>query len=601
MHKVRLKGVCLGRAQLLQKVTCVVFTLLMMFWLGLDAASGQVAEAPAWGERGMVVSARKEASHAGREVLRDGGNAVDAAVTVGFVLAVTYPRAGNIGGGGFMVFRDDEGDATTIDFREEAPAAATRTMYQDEDGSVVPQRSRLGHLASGVPGSVAGMLTALEKYGTMPRERVLAPAIRLAEEGFTLSRSQAERFNEHYSVFTRYPGSKKYFTKGDTTKKYRAGEQFVQSDLADVLKRIRDQGRDGFYAGETADLIAQEMERGGGIITKKDLATYEAKEREPIVGTYRGYRVFSMPPPSSGGIAVVQLLNAVEPYDLPAMGFHSSASIHLMGEAMRRVYADRAKWLGDSDYFPVPRKGLISKDYMRERMASFNPYRADTSSTLSHGTPPGAESMQTTHYSVVDNEGNAVSVTTTINAGFGSKVVVDGAGFFLNNEMDDFSAKPGVPNMYGLVGGEANAVEPGKRMLSSMSPTIVEDPEGRLSLVIGTPGGSTIITTVFQVITNVIDFGMDIQEAVSVGRIHHQWLPDVLEYETRAIAPDVVENLEKRGWKVESDDPWGRADGIRVRYQAPAAIPAGDVAVQEGTAVYFGGADPRGGDVAAGY
>lgn len=601
IHFRRLTGKLHRETQSFQKVTCVLFTVLTLIGLVPRPTSGQVAQAPEWGEKGMVVTAREEASHAGREVLRDGGNAVDAAVTVGFVLAVTYPRAGNIGGGGFMVFRDKNGQATTIDFREEAPAAATRDMYQDEDGNVVPRRSRYGHLASGIPGSVAGMLTALEKYGTMSRNRVMTPAIQLARDGFTLTRSQAERFNQHYTEFSNYPGSGKYFTKGDSAKKFRAGEQFVQRDLAEVLERIRDQGRDGFYAGRTAELIVEEMERGGGLITKSDLANYEAKEREPVVGTYRDYRIMSMPSPSSGGIAIVQLLNAVEPYDLTEMGFHSSESIHLMGEAMRRVYADRAKWLGDSDFFPVPREGLIGKEYMRERMASFNPYRADTSETISHGFPPGHESAQTTHYSVVDSAGNAVAVTTTINAGFGSKVVVDGAGFFLNNEMDDFSAKPGVPNMYGLIGGEANAIEPGKRMLSSMSPTIVEDPDGRLYMVVGTPGGSTIITTVFQVITNVIDFGMDIQEAVSAGRIHHQWLPDVMEYETGTLAPDVVRNLERRGWTVESDSPWGRADAIRVRYQAPAAIPVGEVAVQESTAVRYGGADPRGGDKAAGY
>jgi gamma-glutamyltranspeptidase/glutathione hydrolase len=431
------------------------------------------------------------------------------------------------------------------------------------------------------------MLMALEKYGTMSRERLMAPAIRLAEQGFTLTRAQAERFNANYSAFAAYAGSRKYFTKGDSAKKFRAGEQFVQSDLAEVLKRIRDQGREGFYSGRTAELIAEEMERGGGIITKEDLASYRAKEREPIIGRYRGRRVISMPPPSSGGIAVVQLLNAVEPYDLSEMGFHSSATIHLMGEAMRRVYADRAKWLGDSDFFPVPREGLLGKEYMRQRMSTFNPYRADTSSTIAHGTPPGAESTETTHYSVVDGEGNAVSVTTTINAGFGSKVVVDGAGFFLNNEMDDFSAKPGVPNMYGLVGGEANAVEPGKRMLSSMSPTIVEDPEGRLLLVIGTPGGSTIITTVFQVITNVIDHGMDIQEAVSVGRVHHQWLPDEILFEPNAFDPELLQKLRDKGYKVREGTGIiiGKVDAILRR-------PDGKLE---------GGADRRGDDTAVGF
>lgn len=543
---------------------------------------------PVTAENGMVVSAKIEASEAGVEVLQKGGNAVDAAVATGFALAVVYPSAGNVGGGGFMVVRFADGRATTIDYREEAPGAATRDMYLDSTGEFVHGPSTTGHLASGVPGSPAGLLLAHQKYGRLPLDEVMKPAIRLAAEGFRLSRRDAASFNWNYEQFARFESTKKYFTKGSPDRRYQPGELFIQKDLADVLRRIRDRGHDGFYHGKTAELIAAEMERGGGIITLEDLANYDAVEREPVYSTYRGHRIISMRPPSSGGVALAQLLNAVEPYDLKEMGFHSSATVHLLGEAMRRVYADRAQWLGDPDYFDVPVEALIEKEYMQERMAGFDPDRADSSASISYGNPLAYESTETTHYSVVDADGNAVSVTTTINGSYGSGVVVDGGGFFLNNEMDDFSAKPGEPNMFGLVGSEANAIEPGKRMLSSMTPTIVEDPDGRLYMVIGSPGGGRIITIVFQTILNVIDFEMDIQEAVAARRIHHQWLPDVLEYEPLGLPADVTHNLRERGWELDVDGPWGRADGIVVRY-----LPDG--------VLLEGGADPRGEDMAVGY
>ena len=544
-------------------------------------------EDPVRAEHGLVVAAHEKASQAGVNIMKQGGNAIDAAVATGFALAVVYPNAGNLGGGGFMVIRDQEGQATTIDFREKAPRAATRDMYLDSTGTYVPR----GYLASGVPGSVAGLLAAHERYGQLPRRLVMQPAIELAAEGFRLSADQAARFNQHRETFLQYPATARYFTKADSTR-FEEGDLFVQEDLAEVLRRIRVHGRDDFYSGKTARLIVEEMERGGGLITREDLMEYEVVERAPITATYRGYRLFSMPPPSSGGIALAQLLHAVEPYDLEQMGFNSSAAVHLMGEAMRRVYADRSKWLGDADYFPVPVDELVDPGYMRRRMADFNPYRASVSDSMSHGQPVAYESRETTHYSVVDSAGMAVSVTTTLNGGYGSKVVVDGAGFFMNNEMDDFSAKPGVPNMYGLVGSEANAIEPGKRMLSSMSPSIVEDPQGRLFMVIGTPGGSTIITTVFQVILNVIDHGMNIKEAVSAPRVHHQWLPDLLRYERWGLARDVVRNLEHRGWTVRQAGNWGRANGITVRYQnLPDSLPR----------LYLGGADPRRNSVAVGY
>ncbi len=563
-------------------------------------------EDPVRALNGMVVSAQVDASEAGVEVLRRGGNAIDAAVATGFALAVTYPAAGNIGGGGFMVIRLKDGTTTSIDYREKAPGAATRDMYLDENGDFIPSLSQRGYLASGVPGSVAGLLAAHEKYGKLSRKEVMAPALKLAKKGYVLSRRQAQTYNAYYDTFSEFAATRKYFTKGDSTRGYREGERFKQRDLYKVLKRIQKEGRDGFYTGKTADLIVAEMQRGGGIITHEDLAAYNSVERQPIVGEYRGYKVYSMPPASSGGIALVQLLNAVEPFDIRSMGFNSSATIHLLGESMRRVYADRAEWLGDSDFFDVPVDELIDKEYMLRRMRDFNPDSAGQSVEVTFGNPFANESTETTHYSVVDADGNAVSVTTTINSGFGSKVVVDGAGFFMNNEMDDFSAKPGVPNQFGLLGNEANAIEPGKRMLSAMTPTIVEDHDGRLKMVIGTPGGSTIITTVFQAIMNVVDHEMDIASAVSSPRVHHQWFPDVMYYEKDGLAVDVVENLEKRGWSVvERSGTSGRADGIVVQYQTRDRFvdEAGldEIQMSDKIRVLLGGADPRGEDIAVGY
>jgi len=591
-----------------------VYVLLLFvvstMWIGCTGTDVRtrtvLSSTPYFAENGLVVSAHIDASEAGVEVMRQGGNAVDVAVATGFALAVVYPVAGNIGGGGFMVIRFNDGESTSFDYREKAPLKASRDMYLDEDGNVVGGLSRRGYLASGVPGSVAGMVKAHEKYGRLPLSKVLAPAIRLADKGFILTRRHADRFNAYAGSFSRYPSTRKYFTKGEPGQRYMEGERFIQKDLARVLRHIAKKGHNGFYRGETADLIVAEMERGGGLITHEDLTSYEAIERTPVSGTYRDYRLVSMPPSSSGGVALLQLLNAVESFDIAEMGFNSSETIHLMGEAMRLVYADRAEWLGDSDFFPVPVDALIQKEYMQRRMEAFDPQRAGTSVTTAHGEPLAYESTETTHYSVVDGEGNAASVTTTINGGFGSHVVVDGAGFFLNNEMDDFSSKPGVPNMYGLVGSEANSIEPGKRMLSSMTPTIIEDPQGRLFMIIGTPGGSTIITTVFQVIMNVIDFEMNIQEAVAAPRVHHQWLPDVLYFERRGLAKDVVVNLESRGWTVtERGGTSGLADGIVVQYggDRDEVDPSGLDLYNTGyeSRVFLGGADPRGEDSAAGY
>lgn len=543
----------------------LAFTLIvaapLVFPSGASAQVGAVAD-PVESDRGMIVSAERHATAAGRAMLDAGGNAVDAAVATGFALAVTHPMAGNVGGGGFMVIRFPDGSSITIDHREEAPGGADRDMYLDADGEIDTERRQVGHLAAGVPGTVAGLLHALEEYGSLSREDVLEPAITLAREGFPLSRREAERLNRYRSDFQTFEGSTRYFTKEGG---FSRGDVFVQEDLAEGLQRIADEGRNGFYTGETADLIVAEMERGGGLISHEDLRSYQPVEREPITLDYRGHRIITMGPPSSGGIALAQLFGAVEPFDVEALGFGGSATIHLMGEAMRRAYADRATFPGDPDFVDMPLQGLMDTTYIRERMRTFDSTMVTPSDSVSSGTPPSWESDETTHYSAVDETGMAVSVTTTINALYGSKVAVDGAGFFLNNEMADFTAKPGEPDMFGLIGSEANAIEPGKRPLSSMTPTIVENPDGRLLLLIGSPGGSTIITTVFQVILNMVDHGMTLPESIAAPRVHHQWQPDELRYERFGLAPDVRERLLEKGWSLSGGTTrWGRAQGITV-------------------------------------
>jgi len=561
-----------------------------------NAHSVPVAPVPEYARNGMVVAAKQEAAAAGVAMLEKGGNAVDAAVATGFALAVVHPWAGNIGGGGFMVIRMPDGSVTTIDYREDAPSGATQEVYLNDDGNALRKRSRRGYLASGVPGSVAGLLKALDEHGTLDRETVMAPAIRLAWEGFRLSHSLAQDLNETYDEFADFPTAKKYFMKGDSTKKYRAGELFVQKDLARTLERIQKRGRSEFYEGKTADLIAKQFQANGGLIDKQDLAEYEAVEREPVTATYRGYEVHSMGPPSSGGVAIAQLLNAAEMKPIDEMGFNSSATVHYIGEAMRRVFADRAKWLGDPDHVRVPTEGLVQESYMRRRMASFDSTRITPTDSVRAGQPAMAgESMETSHYSVADSSGMAVSVTTTLNSGYGSKVVIDEAGFFMNNEMNDFVLKPGVPNQFGLSGTKRNLVAPDRRMVSSMSPTIAEDPQGRLHLVIGAPGGSTIITTTFQVIMNVIDHGMNVQRAVAAGRVHHQWKPRALSYEKNTLPRDVVRNLQARGWKAVQGvfggiPRWGRAQGLRVKHPERPG--------QE--RVFYGAPDPRGTGAAVG-
>lgn len=532
-------------------------------------------------DHAAVVSAHPLASEVGASILKAGGNAVDAAVGVHFALAVVFPQAGNIGGGGFLVTRDEHGAAHSIDFREKAPAAAFREMYLDEFGEVIPDLSWKGHLAVGVPGSVAGMWAAHDSLGSLPWADLLQPAIDLAALGFALTAKEAEALNEKIDRFRTYNTRPALWWEKDV---WQAGDSIHLPDLARTLSYIRDLGPAGFYQGPVADSMIAEMQRGQGIMTHEDLLAYDAQWREPLRGSYRDCEIISMGPPSSGGVALLQLLELVEPFPLSSYGFHSAEAVHLMVEAERRVYADRAKHLGDPDFWPVPVAGLLQPAYLQERMKSFSENAATPSDSIFAGNPLVLESTETTHYSIIDAQGRAVSVTTTLNGGYGSGVLVGGAGFFLNNEMDDFSAKPGVPNAYGLLGAEANAIEPGKRMLSSMTPTIVTRHDSLL-MVVGTPGGSTIITSVFQNIINIVDFNMGMNVSVSAPRFHHQWRPDQIDYEKDAFDPKVIQVLENMGHKLSIRGPIGRVDAILV-------LPGGSLSP---------GADPRGDDWSSGY
>lgn len=540
-----------------------------------------VAQNPQAYKNGVIVSAHPEASRVGVDILKKGGNAVDAAVAVELALAVVYPNAGNIGGGGFMIYRSHDGKIDALDYREKAPMQARENMYWGGDGEAITELSMKGALASGVPGTIDGMVKAHAKYGSLPWEELVQPAIDLAEKGFNITEKQAGEFTKYYSDFVKYSTQGTALTAKE---KWIKEELFIQPDLAETLKRVQKEGRKGFYEGKTAELIVGEMQRGNGMITLEDLKRYEAKWRTPITGDYKGLKVISMPPPSSGGIALISLFQSIEKFPLAKWGFQSEKAIQVMVEAERRVYADRAEHLGDSDFYKVPVSQLVNKDYNVGRMESMSFDKASKSSDIKAGELGGYESDETTHYCVVDKWGNAVSATTTLNNSYGSRTIVGGAGFLLNNEMDDFSVKPGTPNMYGLVGGKANAIEPEKRMLSSMSPTILEK-NGKLYMVVGTPGGSTIITSVFQTILNVTEFGMNMQEAVAAPRFHHQWLPDHIDYEPTAISAGVRKALEEKGYILKERNPYGRVEGILVN--------------KNGT--YQAGADTRGDDVAKGY
>ena len=508
----------------------------------LESAGPPPNDLVARGPHGVVVTQDPHATQVGVEVLAAGGNAVDAAVAVALTLAVTHPQAGNLGGGGFLVYRELSGEVTTIDFRERAPKSATTDMYLRADGSVDVDKVQLGVTAAGVPGSPAGLLHALQKFGTKNLAEVAAPAIRFAREGFAVDRHLAASLNAKQQKLGRFPSTRAIFFKDDEP--LRQGDVLVQSDLAATLTRFAEGGVAGFYDGATAARVAAHMQRDGGFLSADDLKAYAPVEREPVRTTYRGYEVISMGPPSSGGVAMIQMLNMLSAYDVSEFGFGSSDYIHLLTEVMRRAYADRGRWLGDPDFYQVPVEGLISREYARDRGRSVN---LEQVSELGPGVPPGApESDDTTHFSIIDRDGNAVSCTTTINSTFGSCCIADGCGFFLNNEMDDFSAKPGVPNQFGLIGGKANAISPGKRMLSSMTPTIVCK-DGELRYVIGAPGGGRIITAVMQVLLNLIDHGMTLKRAVEAPRIHHQWLPDHIQWEALALPADVRRALAAKG------------------------------------------------------
>ena len=558
-----------------------IFYLFIFFQKLISAATSN----PEYGQNGMVVSTSSHASEAGIEILKKGGNAIDAAVAVGFALAVTSSSNGNIGGGGFLVASFANGLSITLDHREKAPSNAHPNMFLNDSGAVIPGMSLYSRASSGVPGTVDGLIRVLEDHGSgnISLREVLNPAIELAERGFFLSYFEANRLNVYKKFFERNKAASKIFIRSDG-EPWEKGQKLIQKDLAKTLKKIARYGRDGFYSGTVAQLIVQEMKRGNGLITKEDLHNYESKYRPPILGTYKGYEIVSMGPPSSGGALLINMLNMLENYPIDTISWNSSNYIHLLTEVERRAYADRAEHMGDPDFWDVPISMLTSKKYAKSRIKNIDLNKATPSSSVSASKKTSYESPETTHYSVVDRWGNAVSVTTTINLGYGNGCVVEGAGFFLNNEMDDFSSKPGVPNAFGLIGNEANAVGPGKRPLSSMTPTIVLK-DNKPFIVIGSPGGSTIITTTMQTILNIVDHDMDIKEAVCASRFHSQWLPDVIQYEPRSLIEDLKKALEKKGHKlVQRGGYIGEANGIMIS--------------EEG---YFGGGDCRGETSAIGY
>jgi len=553
--------------------------IVLIFLLSHTLVFGQLARS----RNGMVVSASDLATKVGIEILKEGGNAIDAAVAVGFALAVTYPAAGNIGGGGFLVYYRNDGFSTTIDFREKAPLKAHRDMYLDSLGNPMTNLSQEGVTSVGVPGSVDGLIYAHKKYGRLKFSRVIEPAIKLARDGFKLSYDLARSINSNYENFIKYESSKKIFTKNG--EKFSEGDLFVQKDLANTLTLIKKYGRDGFYSGRTAELIVKQIQKLGGYITLEDLKNYHCVERKPVYGEYRGYKIISMGPPSAGGVALIEALNILENLNLEKDDFQSSKHYHYLTETLKRVYFDRAEYLGDSDFVKVPVEKLISKDYAKKLFQQINPNLATKFDDVNRLNAFNNESLETTHYSIIDKEGNAVSVTTTINSSYGSSVVVDGAGFLLNNEMDDFSIKPGVQNQFGLTGKEANAIAPGKRMLSSMTPTIILK-NNKPYLILGSPGGSMIITSVLQVVMNVIDFKMNIFKAVSSPRIHHQLIPEEIYFEDYAINSDVKNKLEILGHSLKRRNMIGWVNAILVDQEEK---------------FYYGMSDPRGYGLAEGY
>ena len=559
-------------------------TLILLLAASIPTTQRGASREPARARNGMVASTSEIASRVGVEVMQRGGNAIDAAVAVGLALAVTWPSAGNIGGGGFMMIRRANGDTEIIDYRERAPLGASRDMYLDKEGNVIKGASTVGYRAVGVPGTVAGLALALKRHGKLKWAEVIEPARKLAADGFTITYHLARSLRGSEKLLKQFPDSNRIFLRDG--RPYEEGERLVQTELSETLARLKETGPREFYEGKTAQLIARDMKANGGLITERDLKEYEPTVRKPLIGQYRGHEIITMPPPSSGGTALLEMLNILEHYNVTYSGPGSSDTIHLLVESQRRAFADRAEFMGDADFVKVPVEGLISKKYATELAQTIDPDHATPSARIRAGKPTGAESTETTHFTVIDAEGNVVTNTYTLNGGYGSGATATGTGILLNNEMDDFTSKPGVPNAYGLLQSENNAIAPRKRPLSAMTPTIVLK-DGKVWFAIGSPGGPTIINTVLQVIVNVIDFGMNIQQAIDAPRFHHQWMPDRIQFEPLGMNRDTRAALERKGHVfAEKPGNMGDAEGVMIDAR---------------TGMRLGASDPRSGGVPVGY